>query len=147
MAGVTIVDDHLLLAMLLEEDPAGLRRQGDAIFVTGLWYHRLCQALSSSEVVGALSRRVAGRGPEIAARVIGALVELPDEVGLVSLRSLGWPMAVLLADGLRCNLLGLEAIAAAEHLDARICLSPVDVNPPLVRAASDQGIRLDLVEA
>jgi len=40
-----IIDDHLLLAVLLNEEPANLRHPGEQVFTTGLWYHRLCRAL------------------------------------------------------------------------------------------------------
>ena len=61
-----IVDDHLLLQVLLNEEPADLRAPGAQIFTTGLWYHRLCRAVSSEAVTGALSRRLGGADRSIA---------------------------------------------------------------------------------
>ena len=42
-----IVDDHLLLQILLNEEPPNFRVPGARIFTTGLWYHRLCRAVST----------------------------------------------------------------------------------------------------
>ena len=71
---------------------------------------------------------------------VNAIVELPETIELVSLRSLGWPMATLLNDGERLNLLSIEALAAAMHIGADICLSPSDDNVPLREAAARRGI-------
>ncbi len=59
---------------------------------------------------------------------------------MVSLRRLGWPMAEVLSGGLRLNLLSLEAIAAAQAIDADICLAPADRNEMLVDAARTLGL-------
>jgi hypothetical protein len=81
----------------------------------------------------------------IASAAVRSLVELPETIGLVSLRSLGWLMASFIADGLRLNLLSLEALAAAEMLDAEICLAEADNNPTLLDAASRRGVSVRLV--
>ena len=44
-------------------------------------------------------------------------------------------MGELLNGGVRLNLLSLEAIAAAIHLEAEICLDVADDNGPLMGAA------------
>ncbi len=80
----------------------------------------------------------------IASQVVRS-VELPLSIGLTSLRSLGWHMADLVASGSRLNLLSLEALAAAEHLGAEICLATGDNNPPLCQAADHRGTALRLV--
>jgi hypothetical protein len=129
-----VVDDHLLLRILLDDEPTELRPTGARVFTTGLWYHRLCRALSNPRVHGALSRRLDHAGLSVAAATVRAITALPETIGLVSLRELGWPMARLVEDrGL--NLLSLEALAAAEHLDAELCLAAVDENPRLLSAA------------
>jgi len=51
-------------------------------------------------------------------------------------------MAHLVHDGARLDLLGLEALAAAHHLGADICLAEVDDNTPLRAAAHDFGVRV-----
>lgn len=66
---------------------------------------------------------------------------------MMSLRTLGWPMAELLSRGLRLNLLSLEAIAAARAIDAEICLADADRNETLVDAARKLGLTVRTVEA
>jgi hypothetical protein len=143
--GPLVVDDHLLLRVLLDDEPPALRPDGGRVYSTGLWYHRLCRALAVHEVTGAMSRRLDGVAPAVAAGAVRAAVELPEGIGLVSLRTLARPMADLLAAGLRLNLLSLEALAAAEHLGAELCLAAADENPPLVDAAAARGTQLRLV--
>lgn len=131
-----LVDDHLLLRLLLDDEPSDLRSAGTRIATTGLWYHRLCRALADEAVVGSMSRRLGAVGDDIAVDVLASVVELPETIELVSLRTLGWPMAELVHPGARLNLLSLEALAAARHLRAEICLADVDANEPLRTAAS-----------
>lgn len=133
---VVLVDDHLLLRVLLDEEPPTLRPPGAALATTGLWYHRLCRALTDAAVVGSLSRHLAGVNAAVATEVLGAVVELPETIHLVSLRTLGWPMGELVHAGARLNLLSLEALAAARHLEADVCLAEADDNAPLRAAAS-----------
>ena len=66
-----------------------------------------------------MSRRLAGLAPAAASAAIASVVRLPADIEMVSLRTLGWPMAELLSGGLRLNLLSLEAIAAARAIDDR----------------------------
>lgn len=131
-----LVDDHLLLRLLLDDEPPSLRPAGAAITTTGLWYHRLCRALADDAVRGSMSRQLGTVDNAVAADVLAAVVELPATVELVSLRALGWPMAELVHAGARLNLLSLEPLAAAKHLEAEICLAAIDDNPPLKAAAN-----------
>jgi hypothetical protein len=140
-----IVDDHLLLQVLLGNEPTSLRPTGAAISTTGLWYHRLCRALADQSITGSMSKSLGKVDARIANAAVRAVIELPDTIGLVSLRSLGWPMASLIANGVRLNLLSLEALAAAEMLDAEICLAEADNNPTLLEAASLRGVSVRLV--
>jgi hypothetical protein len=140
-----LVDDHLLLRVLLGDEPSSLRSSGTAIATTGLWYHRLCRALSDDAVVGSMSRRLGSVGEESASSVLAAVVELPEAIDLVSMRMLGWDMAELVHGGARLNLLSLEALAAARHLSAEVCLAPADHNAPLRAAASELGVAVRMV--
>lgn len=133
---VALIDDHLLLRLLLDEEPQDLRTPGTAIATTGLWYHRLCRALADQAVVGSMSRRLGAVEDDVAASALASVIELPETVELVSLRTLGWPMAELVHAGARLNLLSLEALAAARQLSAEICLAEHDDNDPLRGAAS-----------
>lgn len=134
-----VIDDHLLLRILLSEEPHDLRRPGAQVFTTGLWYHRLCRAVGNRAVTGALSRSLGRADPEVAASAVRAATALPDSIGLLSLRQLAWPMARLIDGGIRLNLMSLEALAAAEHQGAELCLDADDENPPLLEAAVARG--------
>jgi hypothetical protein len=144
--GALLVDDHLLLQLLLGDEPSDLRPNGATISTTGLWYHRLCRAVSNTNVTGSMSRQLGQVSNALAEAAVHAVVELPETIGLVSLRSLGWPMAKLLSDGERLNLLSLEALAAATHLGAEICLSASDDNAPLLAAATRRGVGIRTVQ-
>jgi hypothetical protein len=144
-SGGVIVDDHLLLQVLLGNEPASLRPNGAALSTTGLWYHRLCRALADDSITSSLSKSLGNVDSRIASATVRAFVELPVTIGLVSLRSLGWPMASLIASGARLNLLSLEALAAAEMLDAEICLAEADNNPTLLEAAARRGVSVRLI--
>lgn len=130
MSAVLLLDDHLLLRVLLDDEPLGLRPDGAALATTGLWYHRLCRALADGGVIGSMSRRLGDVDGAVATDVLAAVVGLPDSIELVSLRALGWPMGDLVHAGARLDLLSLEALAAARHLSAEICLAPADDNAP-----------------
>lgn len=145
MSAALLIDDHLVLRTLLGEAPERLVDSGARLFTTGLWYHRLCRALTDDAVTGVLSRMLGDVEPAVGAGVVAQVAELPDEIGLVSLRALGWPMGELLHDGPRPNLLSLEALAAARYLDAEIVLAAADDNGPLRAAALHHHIRVGLV--
>jgi len=136
--GRIVVDDHLLLRILLDEEPAELRPGGAELLTTGLWYHRLCRSVGDRAVTGVFSRALGRADPLAAAAAIEAVTTLPESIGLVSLREMAWPMARLVDDGIRLNLMSLEALAAAEHLGAELCLASADTNPPLLAAAQSR---------
>lgn len=140
MTTTLLVDDHLLLRILLDDEPPSLRPAGAMIATTGLWYHRLCRALMGQAVVGSMSRRLGAVDQHLAARAVAAVIDLPATIELLSLRTLGWPMGQLVSERTRLNLLSLEALAAARHLEAEVCLAAADDNPPLQAAASALGI-------
>lgn len=135
-----LLDDHLLLRVLLDDEPPSLRPLGAALTTTGLWYHRLCRALADNAVIGSMSRRLGKLDDAVVADVLRMVIDLPDSIELVSLRSLGWPMSNLVHAGARLNLLSLEALAAARHLSAEICLAAADDNAPLRASAHDFGV-------
>jgi hypothetical protein len=135
-----ILDDHLVLSVLLGREPKELRPLGAEIFTTGLWYHRLCRALANKSVVGTMSRLIGNADESVGGAAVGAVIELDQTVGLISLRQLGWPMAQLLTEGYRLNLLSLEALAAAEYLGADLCLAAIDDNATLTAAATERGV-------
>lgn len=140
-----VVDDHLLLRVLLGDEPPELRPNGGRVVTTGLWYHRLCRALAVPDVIGSLSRSLGSVSGDVAAAALRTATSLPETVTLVSLRELAWPIALLLRDDVRLNLMSLEALAVAELLDAELCLATADDNPPLRRAAAARGRVVRLV--
>lgn len=140
-----MIDDHLLLRVLLGEEPAELRPNGGRLFTTGLWYHRLGRALADTTVTGVMSRSLGNASADLSAGAVAAVAELPDTIGLISLRDLAWPMANLVSSGARLNLMSLEALAAAEHLGAELRLATADTNPQLLAAATERGITTQLV--
>lgn len=140
-----VVDDHLLLRILLNEEPDDLRRPGVQVFTTGLWYHRLCRAVATDAITGSMSRSLGQADPVVATSAIRAVTALPDTIGLLSLRELAWPMARLLDEGVRLNLLSLEALAAAETHGAELCLAATDENPRLVAAATARATPARLI--
>jgi hypothetical protein len=105
----------------------------------------LCRARADDSITGAVSRFLGDVNTRIASAAVRAVIELPETIGLVSLRSLGRPMASLVAGGVRLNLLSLEALAAAEMLDAEICLAEADRNQTLLRAAEQRGVSVRLI--
>ncbi len=141
-----VVDDHLLLRILLVGEPDELRPGGGSVFTTGLWYHRMCRAVGDHGVVGFFSRAIGRANPPVAAAAIQAITRLPDSIELISLRELAWPMARLVDDGVRLDLMSLEALAAAEHLDAELCLAVADENPPLLAAARARLTAIRLID-
>jgi hypothetical protein len=70
------------------------------------------------------------------------VLELPDEIGIVSLRELGPSIARLRQDH-QLNILTIEALAAAVHLDAQVYISAP--SPLLANALSQQHIKLRIL--
>lgn len=126
---IQLVDDQHLGAILRGHSPPDPHAR---IFTTGYWYVRLCQAaLTASAQPGKLSGPFLDLPEPRRSRAIDALLALPEEIGLVSLRDLGPSIGRLRARH-RLNILGLEALAAALHLDAHVYLS---ANSPKLEAA------------
>jgi len=98
-------------------------------------------------VAGVFSRQVRGLDGRADAALRAALVQLPADIGTVSLRHLAWPMAQVLADGHRLGLVSLEALAAAEEVGATICLATLDDNRALAAAAEARGIAVRQVSS
>lgn len=135
-----LVDDRLLGAVLRGEPSP---EPGTAIFTTGYWYVRLCQAvLGASDRPGALSGPFEALPAEERDRAMQALLELPEPIGLVSLRELA-PLIGQLRRHHQLNILGLEALAAARYLDADVYLSAP--SPRLQDALALVGLRCDVL--
>jgi hypothetical protein len=117
---IQLIDDQLLGAVLRGTTPPH-RKAG--VYTTGYWYVRLCQAvLASNRQSGTLSAPLTSLPGPTRDRAIQALLELPDQIGLVSLRELA-PVIGQLRNRHDLNILGMEALAAAVHLEADVYLS------------------------
>jgi hypothetical protein len=142
-----LLDDRLLLEHLLGGSSRELRQlvQRREVFTTGYWYYRLCQAIRSERVIGALSGPFHAAETSVREQAALALVRLPDEFGLLSLREL----APSMAEGVkrhRLNVMSVEALTAGVHLGADIALARGSENPTLIDAAGVEGVRVKIVE-
>jgi len=114
-----IIDDQLLGAVLRGDAPP---KDGSDVFTTGYFYVRLCQAVLSSTANGVLSTPFASLPAATREQALRALMQLPDAIGLVSLRELA-PLIGQLRAQHDLNILGMEVLASAIHLDADVYLS------------------------
>lgn len=129
-----VIDDQLLLATLSDTAPldiAAAVERGE-VFTTGSWYYRLGRAVTAGSGSGALSGRFRALDEPVRQRVVGALDELPEQIGLLSLRTVV-PVMQALAVSRPLNFLNAEALGAALLLDAAIA---VTVDAPLLRAGA-----------
>lgn len=131
-----VLDDHLLRDLLADEvsdSLASILAEHEPA-TTNLYYLRLCKS-----VVSARGGRLTGSWPAERRRALGrTLITLPAVVEVVPMRVLAFPMAEL-ADQHRLSTLGAEAIAAALHLDAPLCVWEGDDGPAIRTAATDVG--------
>jgi hypothetical protein len=132
---VALIDDQALGAVLRGATPRPLRKH--RLATTGYWYVRLCQAvLGASDRPGALLAPFAALPPDQRDRALAALLALPDDIELLSLRSLG-PVIGGLRVRHALNVLAAEALAAAMVLDAVVYLSAP--SPRLEHALREEG--------
>ena len=136
-----LVDDRVLSGMLRGDSPP---HPGEPVYTTGYWYVRLCQAALSSTVKGSLSGLFADLPPSLLPRAVQALLELPEEIGLLSLRTLAPIIGRLRSNHPKLNLLSLEALAAALYLNADVYL--LTRSPPLEEALAAEGRRAIVIE-
>lgn len=126
---IQLVDDQRLGAVLRGHPPPNPDAR---VFTTGYWYVRLCQAvLTATGQPGKLSGPFLDLPEPARSRAIDTLLALPEEIGLMSLRDLG-PSIGRLRSRHQLNILGMEALAAAIHLEAHVHLS---ANSPKLEAA------------
>lgn len=135
-----LVDDQLLSDILRGGSPPKRRA---AVFTTGYWYVRLCQAvLAAADRGGVLSGPFMALPSPARERAMQALLELPDSMGLLSLRELG-PLIGQHRRRHDLNILGMEVLAAAIQLDADVYLSAA--SPRLETALRAEGRRVTVV--
>ncbi|HVM55108.1 MAG TPA: hypothetical protein VM262_18120 [Acidimicrobiales bacterium] len=138
-----LVDDHVLSAVLRGDGLPAPVDSDPIIATTGYWYVRLCQAvLGVADRPGTLSRPFMALSSGRREQALGAVLELPEEIGLVSLRELG-PVIGLLRARHQLNILSAEAVAAAVHLNATVALSAR--SPRLEEALRAEGMSFHIV--
>ncbi len=143
---MTLLLDDQLLGVVLRGDalPAPLGSD-PTIATTGYWYVRLCQA-----VLGVADRPGTPSGPFMALpsgrreQALAAALELPEEIGLVSLRELG-PVIGRLRARHQLNILSVEALAAALYLNATVALSVS--SPRFEDALRTEGVSFHIVDS
>lgn len=135
---VALIDDQQLGTVLRGEVPRTLASK--ELYTTGYWYVRLCQAvLGAQGRLGTLSKPFAELPEELRERAVFAVLELPGDIGMLSLRELGPTIARLRQDH-QLNILGIEALAAATHLGADVYLSAP--SPQLEEALRSRDLRV-----
>lgn len=138
-----LVDDQLLSVVLRGEQLPSSLVVGDELYTTGYWYVRLCQAaLGVADRRGSLSGPFAALPAGRQEQALAAVLELPDEVGLLSLRQLA-PLIGRLRARHQLNILGMEALAAAVELNARVALS--STSPRLEAALVAENLDFEIV--
>ena len=126
-----ILDDHLLRDLLADDVPAelGVILSEHEPATTNHYFFRLCKS-----VVSATGGALTGAWSAEQRRALGSqLVALSPAVEVVPMRTLAYRMAELAGDH-RVSTLGAEAVAAAENLDAPLCVWSGDDGPG-IRAA------------
>ena len=140
-----VIDDQVLLAVLSDTAPDDITAAvaNGEVFTTGSWYYRLGRAVTAGTGTGALSGRFQALDISVRQRVWASLEDLPDQIGLLSLRVVV-PVMQALAVTRLLNFLNAEALGAALLLDASIA---VTVDAPLLRAgAADLSVGYRLMD-
>lgn len=139
---VAVLDDHLLRDLLAEDPSDDLVEVLDQHepATTNLYLYRL-----SKSVVSARGGALTGSWPTDQRRELGRrLLELPDAVRVVPMRELAYRMAEI-AETQRISTLGAEAAAAAEFLQATLCVWEGDDGPGIRNAVNASGARYQTV--
>lgn len=133
-----LLDDHLVRDLLVGDVVDELARilQVHEPATTNLYLYRLSKSL-----VSARGGTLTGSWPPEQRRALGrTLMALPSTVEVVPLRLLTYRM-VEIGDAHGVSTLGAEAVAAAEHLDAPLCVWAGDDGPAIRSAMAALGAR------
>lgn len=131
-----LLDDHLLRDLLADKIPTELNEvlAGHEPATTNYYLYRLCKSAVSA-AGGALT---GAWNPEQRRALGERLVALPTEIEVVPMRTLAFRMAEL-ASLHRISTLGAEAVAAAENLEAPLCVWSGDDGPGIRGAMEALG--------
>jgi hypothetical protein len=139
-----VLDDHLLRDVLSGGRSRDLGGIATGLATTGLWLFRLCSSFAEPHVLGKLSAPIASLPSELQEQFRSQLMALPDDIEVLHMRDLAWPMGQLQhrhrAQGHRLSAAMVEALAVAHELGADLAVSHLDVGPNLRAAADDDGI-------
>lgn len=138
-----ILDDHLLRDLLAGDPSPELSDVLDQHepATTNLYLYRLAKS-----VVSARGGALTGGWSAEQRRALGAnLLALPDRVEVVPLRTLAYRMAEI-ASNHRVSTLGAESVAAAEHLDAPLCVWSGDDGPGIRAAMTVLGLDYQTID-
>lgn len=144
-----VVDDHLLRDVLTGARRPDLGGIASQLATTGRWLFRLSSSFANPGVVGRLSAPVVALPADLQEQFRAHLTALPDDIEVLHLRQLAWPMAQMqhrhrtLGNHLSAAM--VEALAAARTLDAGIAVSENDVGPGLRAAAQRDGIAFHIL--
>lgn len=131
-----LLDDRLLRDLLDDDLSEELSRLLDGYepATTNLYLLRLGRS-----VVSARGGRLTGSWPSERRRQLGRrLLMLPDAIEIVPLATLAYRMAEV-ANAHRVSTLGAQAVAAAEHLGAPLCVWDGDDGPGIRAAIAAAG--------
>lgn len=140
-----VIDDQLLLAVLSDTASAAVTASvaNGEVFTTGSWYYRLGRAVAAGTGTGSLSGRFQALEASVRQRVRASLEDLPDVIGLLSLRVVV-PVMQALTVTRPLNFLNAEALGAALLLDASLVIT---VDAPLLRSgAADLSVGYRFVD-
>jgi hypothetical protein len=144
-----VIDDHLLRDLLTGDRSADLGGVDTTLATTGLWLFRHSSAWAAPDVVGKLTAPVAALPLDQQALFRASLVALPDEIEVLPLRQLSWPMALLQHrhrnEGRPLSAAMTEALAAARTLGGAIAVSSHDVGPNLKAAAEHDDVTFHIL--
>ncbi|MDZ7734224.1 MAG: hypothetical protein U5R31_15140 [Acidimicrobiia bacterium] len=130
-----VIDDVMLLRVLARtaDPPVAAAVERGEVFATACWFSRLSRAVHDQRYAGQLTRTLDALEEEQRHQVIELLDELPDQIGLLSWRTVVPVMRVLHVER-PLNLLAAEALATSVILDAQIV---VTTDTPLIRTGAE----------
>lgn len=144
-----VIDDHLLRDVLAGDRSPDLGGLATSLATTGLWLFRLSSAWATPEVLGKLTAPVAALRVDHQEMFRARLVALPDEIEVLPLRQLAWPMALVQhrhrIEGRPLSAAMAEALTAAQALGAAIAVSHHDVGPNLKAAAETDHVAFHIL--
>jgi hypothetical protein len=138
-----LVDDQILAAHLRGRSVVP---PGETLYTTGYWCVRLCLAVSR-RAGGMLSGPFAALPPQQRTAAASAVLELPTEIGLLSLRQLGPLIGELGTPHEPMNVLTREALAAAVELSAKVLIAEGNENRTLIAALEAEGLSFTVTPA